>query len=140
MKKYSAFFVAPIVAVMFIVAVLKGPHLLQHIESMAGVSQAFLDYAKYLLTLVPATIFAIVLGFPIFYLIRWIADWKLLPCMLGGLLVLGSVSLILEQVAITDVTDLVADKRLLAVLVGTLAYGLVFWILMEKYQEPDQDK
>ena len=140
MKKYSAFFVAPIVAVMFIVAVLKGPHLLQHIESMAGVSQAFLDYAKYLLTLVPATIFAIVLGFPIFYLIRWIADWKLLPCMLGGLLVLGSVSLILEQVAITDVTELVADKRLLAVLVGTLAYGLVFWILMEKYQEPDQDK
>jgi hypothetical protein len=140
MKKYSAFFVAPIVAVMFIVAVLKGPHLLQHIESMAGVSQAFLNYAKYLLTLVPATIFAIVLGFPIFYLIRWIADWKLLPCMLGGLLVLGSVSLILEQVAITDVTDLVADKRLLAVLVGTLAYGLVFWILMEKYQEPDQDE
>jgi hypothetical protein len=125
---------------MFIVAVLKGPHLLQHIESMAGVSQAFLDYAKYLLTLVPATIFAIVLGFPIFYLIRWIADWKLLPCMLGGLLVLGSVSLILEQVAITDVTELVADKRLLAVLVGTLAYGLVFWILMEKYQEPDQDE
>jgi hypothetical protein len=140
MKKYSAFFVAPLVAVMFIVAVLKGPYLIQHIESMSGLGQAFMSYAEYLLTLTPATIIAIILGFPIFYLIRWIADWKLLPCMLGGLLVLGSVSLILEQIAITDVTDLVADNRLLALMVGTLAYGFVFWVLMEKYREPDQDE
>ena len=25
-------------------------------------------------------------------------------------------------------------------LVGTLIYGIVFWILMEKYQEPEQDE
>ena len=140
MKKYSAFFVAPLLAVMFIVAVLKGADLLQHFESIAGLSQAFTSYAQYLLTLAPATGLAIILGVPVFYLIRWIANWKLLPCMLGGLLVLGSVSLILEQIAITDVTDLVADNRLLALLVGTLAYGIVFWILMEKYQEPEEDE
>ena len=140
MKKYSAFFVAPLVAVMFIVAVLKGPDLLQHFESIAGVSQAFINYAQYLLTLAPATGLAIILGFPIFYLIRWIANWKLLPCMFGGLLVLGSVSLILEQIAMADVTDLVADKRLLALLLGSLVYGFIFWILMEKYQAPEEDE
>jgi hypothetical protein len=140
MKKYSAFFVAPLVAVMFIVAVLKGPDLLQHFESIAGVSQAFINYAQYLLTLAPAMGLAIILGFPIFYLIRWIANWKLLPCMFGGLLVLGSVSLILEQIAVADVTDLVAEKRLLALLVGSLVYGFIFWILMEKYQEPEEDE
>ena len=140
MKKYSAFFVAPLAAVMFIVAVLKGPYLLQHIDSMSGVSQAFLNYAEYLLTLTPATIIAIVIGFPIFYLIRWIANWNLLPCLLGGLLVVGSVSLILEQIAMADVTDLIAGQKLLAMLVGTLIYGIVFWILMEKYQEPEQDE
>jgi len=140
MKKYSAFFVAPLVAVMFIVALLKGPDLLQHFESIAGVSQAFINYAQYLLTLAPATGLAIILGFPIFYLIRWIANWKLLPCMFGGLLVLGSVSLILEQIAMADVTDLVADKRLLALLLGSLVYGFISWILMEKYQEPEEDE
>lgn len=140
MKKYSAFLVAPLIAVMFIVAALKGPDLIQHIESMSGVGQAFTDYAGYLLTLAPATIIAIIIGVPIFYLIRWIANWKLLPCLLGGLLVIGSVSLILEQIAIADVTELVAEQRLLAILVGTLIYGFSFWILMEKYQEPDEDE
>jgi len=141
LKKYSAFFLGPIAAMFFIVAVFQGPFVLQSIDSLTSLSQAFLVFAEYLLTLAPATGLAIIIGLPVFYLLRWIIHWKLWSCVLGALLVIGSVSLlIMNQVANKGVEDIVAGQYLLAMVVGTLSYGTVFWILMVKYWDNDNDE
>jgi len=73
--------------------------------------------------------------------LRWIIHWKLWSCVLGALLVIGSVSLlIMNQVANKGVEDIVAGQYLLAMVVGTLSYGTVFWILMVKYWDNDNDE
>jgi|GEM_PF-2955198 len=136
LKKYSAFFLGPIAAMFFIVAVFQGPFVLQSIDSLTSLSQAFLVFAEYLLTLAPATGLAIIIGLPVFYLLRWIIHWKLWSCVLGALLVIGSVSLlIMNQVANEGIEDIVSGQYLLAIIVGTLSYGTVFWLLMARYWE-----
>lgn len=139
MKKYSAFFLGPLAAMFFIVAVFQGSYLLQSIDSLTSISQALLVCAEYLLTLAPATGLAIIIGIPVFYLLRWLIRWKLWSCLLGALLVIGSVSLLLmNQAANKGIEDIVSGQYLLAIVVGTVSYGTVFWLLMTKYWDDDE--
>ena len=95
MKKYSAFLLGPLAAMFFIIVVFQGPQLLQSIDSLASISRAFAGCFEYLLTLAPATGMAILIGIPVFYLLRWKVHWKLWSCLLGALLVIGSVALLI---------------------------------------------
>jgi len=141
LKRYSAFFLGPIAAVFFIVIAFQGPHLLQSIGSLTILSQAFLTCAECLLTLVPATILAIIIGFPIFYLLRWIIHWQLWSCLLGAFLVVGSVSLLtMNDVANTGIKETVSGQYLLAIAIATISYGVVFWFLMDRYWEEEKDE
>jgi len=141
LKKYSAFFLGPIAAMFFIVVVFQGPHLFQSTGSLASLSQGFLGCAECLLTLAPVTIMAIILGFPIFYLLRWIIHWRLWSCLLGALLVVGSVSLlIMDNVTNTGIGEIVSGQYLLAMVLATLSYGAVFWFLMDRYWDNDEDE
>ena len=141
MKKYIAFFLAPLAAVFFIAAAFQGPYLLQHLDSLTGVSHAFLAFSEHLLALAPATGMAIIIGIPVFYLLRWIIHWELWSCLLGALLVIGSVSLlIMNNAANEGIEEIVSGQYLLAILVGTLGYGMVFWFLMAKYWDDDKDE
>jgi hypothetical protein len=139
MKKYSAFFLGPLAAMFFIVVVFQSPYLLQNIGSLTSLSHAFVTCAEYLLMLAPATGLAIIIGIPVFYLLRWIIHWKLWSCLLGALLVISSVSLLLmNQAANKGIEDIVSGHYLLAIVVGTVSYGTVFWLLMAKYWDDDE--
>jgi hypothetical protein len=136
LKKYSAFVVAPLVAVFMIAAVFKGPYLFQNIDSLTRVSEAFVGLSSCLVTLLPAAGLMIIIGLPVFYLLRWIIHWKLWSCLLGALLVVASVSLLMEGFTCKD---LIAGQDLLAIAIATLSYGTVFWFLMAKYWEDGEE-
>jgi hypothetical protein len=136
LKKYSAFVVAPVAAVFAVAAVFKGPYLFQNIDSLTRVSEAFVGLSSCLVTLLPVAAMMILIGLPVFSLLRWIIHWKLWSCMLGALLVVGSVSLLMEGFTCED---LVAGQNLLAIAIATLSYGTVFWFLMAKYWENGEE-
>jgi hypothetical protein len=136
LKKYSAFFLAPVAAVFAVAAVFRGPYLFQNIDSLPRVSEAFVGLSSCLITLAPTAVMMIVIGLPVFYLLRWIIHWKLWSCLLGALLVVGSVSLLMESFTCKD---LVAGQNLLAIAIATLSYGIVFWFLMAKYWENGEE-
>jgi hypothetical protein len=136
LKKYSAFFLGPVAAVFFVAAVFRGPYLFQNIDSLARVSEAFVGLSQCLVALAPAAAMMFIIGLPVFYLLRWIIHWKLWSCVLGALLVVGSVSLLTESLTCTD---LVAGQWLLAVLIASISYGTVFWFLMAKYWENGEE-
>jgi hypothetical protein len=140
MKKYIAFFLAPLAAVFFITAIFQGPSLIQHLDSLTGVSQAFLAFSEYLITLAPAAFMAMIIGIPVFYLLRWIIHWKLWSCLLGALLVVGSVSLLVGNYSSAELLEIISGQQLLAILIGTVSYGTVFWLLMEKYWDEDEEE
>ena len=141
LKKYSAFFFGPIAGMFFVGLFFQGPHVLDSIESLTSLSQAFLTCAECLLTLVPVTIMAIIIGFPVFYLLRWIIHWQLWSCLLGAALVVGSVSLlIMNNVANTGIGEIVSGQYLLAMALATVAYGVVFWFLMDRYWAKEKDE
>ena len=134
LKKYSAFFLGPIAAMFIIVAVFQGPHLVKHLDSLTSVSQAFIAFSGYLITLAPVTIMAFIIGIPVFYLLRWIIHWRLWSCLLGALVVVGSVSLlIMGNIANMGIDEIVSDQYLLAMALATVSYGTVFWFLMDRY-------
>lgn len=137
LKKYSAFFLGPVAAVFMVVAVFRGPYLFQNTDSLARISEAFVGFSQCLIALAPAAAMMFIVGLPVFYLLRWIIHWKLWSCWLGALLVVGSVSLLTESLTCTD---LVSGQYLLAIVVGTLSYGTVFWFLMAKYWENDEEE
>ena len=137
LKKYSAFFLGPVAAVFFVAAVFRGTYLFQNIDSLARVSEAFVGLSQCLIALAPAAAMMFVIGLPVFYLLRWIIHWKLWSCVLGALLVVGSVSLLTESLTCTD---LVAGQRLLAILIASISYGTVFWFLMAKYWENGEEE
>ena len=141
LKKYSAFFLGPIAAVFFIVVVFQGAYVFKNIDSLSNLSQAFLTCAECLVTLAPATVMAIIIGFPVFYLLRWIIHWKLWSCLLGALLVVGSVSLLItNNAANTGIAEIVSGQYLLAIVLATVSYGVVFWFLMDRYWEKEKDE
>ena len=141
LKRYSAFFLGPIAAMFIVGLFFQGPYVLQSIDSLTSLSQAFLTCADCLLTLVPVTILAIIIGFPIFYLLRWIIHWQLWSCLLGAFLVVGSVSLlIMNTVANTGIKEIVSGQYLLAIAIATISYGVVFWFLMDRYWEEEKDE
>ena len=141
LKKYSAFFLGPIAAVFFIVVVFQGAYVFKNIDSLSNLSQAFLTCAECLVTLAPATVMAIIIGFPVFYLLRWIIHWKLWSCLLGALLVVGSVSLLItNNAANTGIAELVSGQYLLAIVLATVSYGVVFWFLMDRYWAREKDE
>ncbi|MEN8206298.1 MAG: hypothetical protein ABFS24_09820 [Pseudomonadota bacterium] len=141
LKKYSAFFLGPIAAMLFVIVVFQGSYILQSIDSLTSLSQAFVSCSECLLTLGPATILAIIIGFPVFYLLRWIIHWKLWSCLLGALLVVGSVSLlIMNNVANAGIKEILAGQYLLAIALATVSYGTVFWFLMDRYWKDDPDE
>jgi len=141
LKKYSAFFFGPIAAMLFIVVFFQGAYVFKNIDSLTGLSQAFLTCAECLLTLAPATVMAIIIGFPVFYLLRWIIHWKLWSCLLGALLVVGSVSLLItNNVANTGIAELVSGQYLSAMALATVSYGVVFWFLMDRYWDEEKDE
>ncbi|MGB5180148.1 MAG: hypothetical protein WBP44_15635 [Gammaproteobacteria bacterium] len=136
LKKYSAFFLGPLAAVFFVAAVFRGAYLFQNIDSLARVSEAFVGLSQCLVALAPAAAMMFIIGLPVFYLLRWIIHWKLWSCVLGALLVVGSVSLLTESLTCTD---LVAGQWLLAILIASISYGTVFWFLMAKYWENGEE-
>ena len=141
LKKYSAFFLGPIAAMFFIGVFFQGPYVLKSIESLATLSRAFLTCAECLLTLAPPTIMAIIIGFPVFYLLRWIIHWKLWSCLLGAFIVVGSVSLLITNNATnTGIAELVSGQYLLAMALATVSYGVVFWFLMDRYWAKEKDE
>jgi hypothetical protein len=141
MKKYSAFFLGPLAAMFLILVVFQGPLILQSVDSLTSLTQAFALCAEYLLALAPATGLAILIGIPVFYLLRWIIHWELWSCLLGALVVIGSVSLLIaNQVANEGIEDIVTGQYLPAIVVGTLGYGTVFWLLMNRYWEDDEEE
>ena len=141
LKKYSAFFLGPIAAMFFVGLFFQGPYVLQSIDSLTSLSQAFVSCSECLLTLIPATILAIIIGFPVFYLLRWIIHWKLWSCLLGALLVVGLVSLLLmNNAANTGITEIVSGQYPLAIALATISYGVVFWFLMDRYWEKEEDE
>ena len=83
---------------------------------------------------------AIIIGIPVFYLLRWIIHWKLWSCLLGALLVVGSVSLLVEHFSSQDIQEIISGQYLLAILIGTVSYGTIFWFLMDKYWDEDEDE
>ena len=124
-----------------IVAVFQGPHLVKHLDSLTSVSQAFIAFSGYLITLVPTTIMAFIIGIPVFYLLRWIIHWKLWSCLLGASVVIGSVSLLtMDNVANTGIDEIVSGQYLLAMVLATVSYGTVFWFLMDRYWDNDEDE
>ena len=131
----------PIAAMFFIAVFFQGPYVLKSIDSLSSLSQAFLAFAECLLTLVPATIMAIIIGFPVFYFLRWTIHWKLWSCMLGALLVVGSVSLLIESnVANSGIEEIVSGQYLLAMALAIVSYGTVFWFLMARYWENGEEE
>ena len=141
LKKYSAFFLGPIAAMFFIVLVFQGPYLFKSIDSLSSLSQAFLTCAECLLTLAPATAIGIAIGIPVFYLLRWVIHWKLWSCLLGALLVVGSVSLlIMNNVANTGIKEIISGQYLLAIALATISYGVVFWFLMDRYWDDEEEE
>ena len=136
LKKYSAFFLGPVAAVFFVAAVFKGPYLFQNIDSLTRVSEAFVGFSGCLVTLLPTAAMMFIIGLPVFYLLRWLIHWKLWSCLLGALLVVGSVSLLTENFICKDI---VGGQNLLAILLATISYGTVFWFLMAKYWENGDD-
>ena len=141
LKRYSAFFLGPIAAMFIVGLFFQGPYVFQSIDSLTSLSQAFVSCSECLLTLIPATILAIIIGFPVFYLLRWIIHWKLWSCLLGALLVVGSVSLlIMNNVANTGIEEIVSGQYLLAMTLATISYGVVFWFLMDRYWEKEKDE
>jgi len=141
MKKYSAFFLGPLAAMFFIIAAFQGPLVLQSIDSLSSLTRAFAGCAECLLALAPATGLAIIIGIPVFLLLRWIIHWELWSCLLGALLVIGSVWLLIaDPVSSNGLEDVVAGRYLLALAVGTLSYGTVFWLLMTWYWEDDEEE
>ena len=137
LKKYSAFFLGPVAAVFMVVAVFRGPYLFQNTDSLARISEAFVGFSQCLIALAPAAFIMLVIGLPVFYLLRWIIHWKLWSCWLGALLVVGAVSLLTESFTCKD---LVAGQQLLAILIAAISYGTVFWFLMAKYWDNDEEK
>ena len=141
LKKYSAFFLGPIAGVVFMAAFFQVPHVLESIDSLSSLSQALLSCAECLLTLTPVIVMAIIIGFPVFYLLRRIIHWKLWSCLLGAVLVVGSVSLlIMNNVANMGINEIVAGQYLLAMALATISYGVVFWFLMDRYWEKEKDE
>ena len=141
LKKYTAIFLGPIAAMFFVGLFFQGPYVLESIDSLTSLSQAFVSCSECLLTLVPVTIMAIIIGFPIFYLLRWIIHWKLWSCLLGAFLVVGSVSLlIMNNVANTGIAEMISGQYLLAMALATISYGVVFWFLMDRYWEKEKDE
>jgi hypothetical protein len=141
LKKYSAFFLGPIAAIFFVGVFFQGPHVLNSIESLSSLSHAFLSCAECLLTLIPASVMAIIIGFPVFYLLRWVIHWRLWSCLLGASLVVGSVTLlIMNNAANSGIGELVAGQYLLAIVVATISYGVVFWFLMDRYWDKEKDE
>ena len=141
LKKYSAFFLGPIAAMFFVGLFFHGPYVLKSVESLTSLSHAFLTCAECLLTLMPATVIAIIIGFPIFYLLRWIIHWKLWSCLLGALLVVSSVSLLItNNAANTGIAELVSGQYLLAIALASISYGIVFWFLMDRYWDEEKDE
>ena len=137
LKKYSAFFLGPAAAVFMVVAVFRGPYLFQTLDSLARISEAFVGFSQCLVTLAPAAFMMFVIGLPVFYLLRWIIHWKLWSCVLGAALVVGPVSLLSENFTCED---LGAGQQLLALLLATISYGIVFWFLMAKYWENGEEE
>ena len=137
LKKYSAFFLGPMAAVLTVIAVFRGPYLFQNIDSLTRVSEAFVGLFQCLISLLPAAFMMFVIGLPVFYLLRWIIHWKLWSCVLGAALVVGSVSLLTESFTCKD---LVAGQQPLAVLLAAISYGIVFWFLMAKYWENGEEE
>jgi hypothetical protein len=137
LKKYSAFFLGPMAAVLTVVVVFRGPYLFQNIDSLTRVSEAFVGLFQCLISLLPAAFMMFVIGLPVFYLLRWIIHWKLWSCVLGAALVVGSVSLLTESFTCKD---LVAGQQPLAVLLAAISYGIVFWFLMAKYWENGEEE
>jgi hypothetical protein len=137
LKKYSAFFLGPMAAVLTVVVVFRGPYLFQNIDSLTRVSEAFVGLFQCLISLLPAAFMMFLIGLPVFYLLRWIIHWKLWSCVLGAALVVGSVSLLTESFTCKD---LVAGQQPLAVLLAAISYGIVFWFLMAKYWENGEEE
>jgi hypothetical protein len=137
LKKYSAFILGPMAAVLTVIAVFRGPYLFQNIDSLTRVSEAFVGLFQCLISLLPAAFMMFVIGLPVFYLLRWIIHWKLWSCVLGAALVVGSVSLLTESFTCKD---LVAGQQPLAVLLAAISYGIVFWFLMAKYWENGEEE
>ena len=137
LKKYSAFFLGPMAAVLTVVVVFRGPYLFQNVDSLTRVSEAFVGLFQCLISLLPAAFMMFVIGLPVFYLLRWIIHWKLWSCVLGAALVVGSVSLLTESFTCKD---LVAGQQPLAVLLAAISYGIVFWFLMAKYWENGEEE
>ena len=84
---------------------------------------------------------AFIIGIPVFYLLRWIIHWKLWSCLLGASVVIGSVSLLtMDNVANTGIDEIVSGQYLLAMVLATVSYGTVFWFLMDRYWDNDEDE
>lgn len=139
MKKLIAFFVAPLAALFTVVMVFNGAVLIESIGSLFGVSHAFLELMTGMVHFAPALAIAIVLGFPIFYIMRLVVGWNLWSCLLGAFLVVVLVSLLPWQAPGMDLQDAIYDQYELAILLASVIYGVVFWLIIMRIEEPEED-